>query len=99
MKILIELSSDSELIGYETFALAFLLASFDHHVQLCLLDKSVALLMDDSTRVFGMIQSLALYDLPVAWADFDVALLDERLHNALSPIPKSYDDFDSVLCF
>lgn len=99
MNILIKLNSDSELIGYETFALAFLLASFDHHVQLLLSNKSVVLFDDEHTRVFGMVQSLALYDLPMAWAEFDIAPLDKRLHTVLTPTPKNVAEFDSVLEF
>lgn len=71
MKILIHISTSSELISYEAISLAFLLASFDHQVQLYLSGGSACVLADPTSRLYGMIQSLDLYELSVAWADFD----------------------------
>lgn len=71
MKILITISTNSELIGYEALSLGFVLASFDHQVQFYLTKGSQALFYDKQGRPYGMIRSLDLYELPVAWADFD----------------------------
>lgn len=100
MNILIKIHSDSELIGYEAVALAFLLASFDHQVQLYLGGASGVLLKDNSTRLFGMIQSLALYDMPMAWTAFDVSEFDSAITAVLQSVPHlNADNFDSVLEF
>lgn len=104
MNILITLSSDSELMGYETIALAFTLASFDHHVQLYLTGDSHRLLQDSQSRLYGMIQSLDLYDLPLAWTDFEPSVmsqLDDVIVNVLTDRPADGADggFDGVLEF
>lgn len=100
MNILIKIHTDSELIGYEAVALAFLLASFDHQVQLYLGGASEALLKDNSTRLFGMIQSLALYDMPMAWTVFDVGDFDPVITAVLQSVQNvNVDEFDSVLEF
>lgn len=75
MKFLINISTDSEMIGYEAIALAFTLASFDHQVQLYFDGGSHHLLTDDTSRLYGMVQSLALYDLPPAWHGFTPEVL------------------------
>lgn len=100
MNILIKIHTDSELIGYEAIALAFLLASFDHHVQLYFLEKSEYLLKDSTTRLFGMVQSLALYDMPMAWTDFDdVNDTFDPIIQAVLTTPNLNVNFDSVLNF
>lgn len=98
MNILLKITTDSELISYEAISLAFVLASFDHHVQILLTVGSRTLFLDDSTRIFGMIQSLALYDLPQAWVDFDVSNVDV-LQNTQKVETLPLQQFDSVLEF
>lgn len=103
MNILISLQSDSELISYETISLAFVLASFDHHVQLHLTTTAHTVLFDNSTRLHGMAKSLALYDMPNLWLD-DFDTLNQSdiapdLWTMLSPTPTAYPDFDSHLTF
>lgn len=99
MNILIKIGSDSELIAYEAVALAMLLASFDHKVQVYLTGKSDYLLKDKSTRLFGMVQSFALYDMPMAWTDFILDDFDPSIQAVLKPAQGAFDDFDSVLEF
>lgn len=101
MKFLIQIHSDSELIGYEAVALGFTLASFDHQVQFYFTDGSHLVLNDPQSRIYGMIQSLDLYDLPKAWADFAP---DIRLDDVIGDVVVPTDtvratDFDSVLVF
>ncbi|UNU73413.1 hypothetical protein LU293_00405 [Moraxella nasovis] len=105
MNILIKISTDSELISYEAIALAFTLATFDHVVQLYFYGDSFYILADSTTRAYGMIQSLELYDLPYAWAGFremTVAFDDKILDNIRyfdGKISDKLDEFDSVLEF
>ncbi|OOR91515.1 hypothetical protein B0181_02865 [Moraxella caviae] len=109
MKLLVKLNNDSELIGYETLALAFTLASFDHEVQLYFTGDTLATLQDSHSRLCGMVQSLDLYDLPKAWADFSdeaLATLDTAVQEALNKdfdrnaiTDKQAADFDGVLSF
>lgn len=98
MNILLKITTDSELISYEAVSLAFVLASFDHHVQILLMQSSWALFLDEKTRIFGMIQSLELYDLPQAWVDFDVSDVDV-LQNTQKVETLPLQQFDSVLEF
>lgn len=67
MDILIKLVTPKELILYEGMALALTLASFDHKVQLFVDRRVFAVLVQPSSRAFGMIQSLDLYDIAPAW--------------------------------
>lgn len=102
MKLLINIGSNSELITYEAIALAFVLASFDHSVQLCFDGASHVVLSDPTSRAYGMIQSLPLYDLPVAWAnwsDFDTNTLTDEIQATLNSNFVFDDDFDGVLTF
>lgn len=71
MDILIDIDTDSELKSYEAVSLGFVLASFDHHVQFCVCKNTLPILTDPTSRLYGMIQSLHLYDLPKAWTDID----------------------------
>lgn len=98
MNILLKITTDSELISYEAISLAFVLASFDHHVQILLTVGSHTLFLDENTRIFGMIQSLELYDLPQAWVDFDVSDVDV-LQNTQKVDTLPLQQFDSVLEF
>lgn len=103
MNILICLQSDSELIGYEAISLAFVLASFDHRVQLHLKKPAHHLLLDNTTRLHGMAKSLDLYDMPALWLDdfetFNHKAIDEKLLTLLRPAPTHYPPFDSQLIF
>ncbi len=103
MKFLINIETDSELVAYEAIALAFVLASFDHTVQLLFKDKSIAVLQDNNSRLYGMVQSLDLYDMGTAWATFtpdEFARLDDDIQAMLCPAPDHQTaDFDSVLTF
>lgn len=101
MKFLINIHSNSELITYEAIALGFTLASFDHDVQFYFKSSSKNILKDTHSRLYGMLQSLDLYDLSKAWANFDIDDLDDKIQTALvkkdnQPNPT---DFDSVLDF
>lgn len=93
MKILITISTQSELIGYEALSLGFVLASLDHQVQFYLKNSSQPLFDDDTGRPHGMIRSLDLYDIPKAWADFERA-------DFIKPPCDGFDDkFDAHLVF
>ncbi|MFB6349341.1 hypothetical protein ACFBZI_07900 [Moraxella sp. ZJ142] len=102
MKFLISIDTDSELIGYEAIALALTLATFDHTVQLAFGKATLALLSDSSTRLYGMVQSLELYDLPPAYHDFDDAAcsqLDDVIRQAICRGVPNPDAFDSLFVF
>lgn len=107
MKIHILLDNDSELIAYETMSLAFVLASFDNEVQLEFGNATQALLQTPNARLIGMIKSLPLYDLPPAWANFDLiefsqnstGAFDDELTANLMPTPTDKPNFDSYLTF
>lgn len=103
MKFLINIGSDSELITYEAVALGFVLASFDHTVQFLFTDHSLNVLQDPTSRVYGMVQSLELYDIDVAWVDFSVdklASLDSSIKPMIIATPDyQATDFDTVLTF
>lgn len=102
MKFLIKIQTDSELIGYEAIALGFTLASFDHEVQFYLTGESYWLLTERQSRLYGMIQSLELYDLPKAWAKFDNMIeFDEVIADVLIDLDAEADlsAFDGVLEF
>ncbi|WP_066799823.1 hypothetical protein [Moraxella oblonga] len=98
MNILIKIQTNSELISYEAISLAFVLASFDHKIQLMLGINSRSLFLDKGTRIYGMIQSLDLYDLPQAWVDFDVSDVDV-LQNTQKVDILNLQNFDSILEF
>lgn len=101
MNILINIHTDSELIAYEAISLAFTMASFDHQVQLFLGGRSDMLLQDPKSRLYGMIQSLDLYDIPKAWHGFDGINhlpLDIIDHIEVAP-QDDPSQFDSVLSF
>lgn len=92
MKILMTITTDSELISYEALALAFVLASFDHPVQLYLDGDVFEVLCDKHSRIYGMIQSLELYDMPKAWIN---PHNKPKLLDAL--LPYVNEDFDSKM--
>lgn len=97
MKVLIKIKTDSELISYEAAALGLLLASFDYHIQLCFDD--VSCLTNPTTRIYGMVQSLALYDLPKAWIGEDYDKLNSVIQAVTEQKLVNEADFDSILCF
>lgn len=101
MKILITIDTDSELIAYEAMALAMLLASFDHIVQLQITTTTLPLLLDASTRIYGMLQSLPLYDMSPVWVEFSTDELDIALASALNMIDMvdTTNNFNSTLVF
>lgn len=99
---LINIQSDSELISYEAIALAFTLATFDHQVQLCFFEPSQTVLTDKTSRLYGMIQSLSLYDLPAAAHQFDDEIfqkLDACIQQVFTQQKLNTADFDCVLNF
>lgn len=102
MNYLLYIKTNSELISYEALALAFVLASFDTAVQLCFSGQSGEVLADSASRVYGMVQSLALYELPAAWIDdkIDRTLLDDVILAVTQPIGViDVGQFDVVLSF
>lgn len=101
MKFLITINTDSELISYEAIALAFTLATFDHTVQLSFGKNILTVLMDTSTRIYGMVQSLELYDLPLAYHEFgdDFGKLNPAIQAVLTTGVPVLDDYDTVLTF
>lgn len=101
MKFLINIGSDSELICYEAIALALTLASFDHDIQLNFHHGSLVVLQDEKSRLFGMVQSLELYDLPPAFHQFGtkVNTLDDKIQAVLVAADTAAADFDTVLNF
>lgn len=89
MKILITIKTDSELQSYEATALAFLLASFNHDVQLYFANNVFNILNHPNSRIHGMIQSLEFYDMPKAWVrDSDADKLSKNL------LPFCHSDFN-----
>lgn len=98
--LLIHLNNDSELIAYETMALAFVLASFDYTIQLQFDKATLPLLNDDNSRIYGMVQALPLYDLPSIWVD-DLSVFLEQLPSQLWPFfsqkPSTIPLFDSTI--
>ncbi len=101
MKFLITINTDSELISYEAIALAFTLATFDHAVQLSFGKDGLTVLMDESTRIYGMVQSLELYDLPKAYHEFgdEPTKLNPAIQAVLTVGLPMLDDYDTVLNF
>lgn len=93
MQFIIQIKTDSELVGYEALSLAMTLATFDHGVQLIFADESWRLLADKTSRVYGMIQSLELYDMPMAMADF----VDEQWAKLDDEIVKFIKQIDRVM--
>ena len=102
MNMLIHIDTNSELISYEAVALAFVLASFEHKVQLYFDGQSIEVLSDPASRVYGMVQSLSLYEMPVAWlgTKIDPSQLDTQIMAQFVPVPTTLEQsFDSVLRF
>lgn len=97
MNLLISIKTDSELISYEAIALAFLLASFDHKIQLIF--DNIDCLTNPTNRIYGMIQSLALYDLPKAWVTKDYNALDTAIQTATEPKTCDNHHFDTIIYF
>lgn len=95
MQFIIQIKTDSELVGYEAMSLAMTLATFDHDVQVVFTDESWRLLADKTSRVYGMIQSLELYDMPMPMADFvdeQWAKLDGEIVKFLKQIDRAMID-------
>ena len=102
MKFLINIQSDSELITYEAMSLAFVLASFEHLVTLYFSHQSIDVLTNSQSRLYGMVQSLELYDIPKAWIDktWDITQLDHQIASVVHHSDKiDLQAFDSVLVF
>lgn len=97
MNLLINITTDSELISYEAIALAFLLASFDHKVQLVF--DNTDCLTNPANRIYGMVQSLALYDLPKAWVTQNNNTLDAAIQAVTEHKPYDSSHFDGIICF
>lgn len=91
MHIYLHLQSDKELICYEAMALSFVLASFEHLVQVHLTGDALEVLCDPKSRLYGMAQSLTLYDMPPLWLD-DLSPLAQlpALHSVCQPTPSDY---------
>lgn len=105
MKFLIHIQSGSELITYEALSLAFVLASFEHLVTLYFSHDSIEVLTDPTSRLYGMVQSLQLYDIEKAYLSqkFDKTRLDDKILARIQTLSSTQllDDqlFDSVLYF
>lgn len=107
MRLLIQLNTPTESASYEGCALALTLATFGHEVQLYLDAPVFGLLMQSESRLHGMIQSLELYDLPVAWLPNDVfsgwviGMLPADLASQLTLVPEiiNSQDFEQILTF
>ena len=107
MKLLIQLRTPTEMASYEGCALALTLATFGHEVQLYLDAPVFGLLMQPTSRLHGMIQSLELYDMPAAWLPDDVfsgwitAMLPNELATQLIFVPEviNSQDFEQILTF
>lgn len=107
MKLLIKLHTATEMASYEGCALALTLATFGHQVQLYLDAPVFGLLIQPTSRLHGMIQSLELYDIPAAWLPDDVfsgwitAMLPNDLAAQLTFVPEviNTEDFDQILTF
>lgn len=107
MKLLIRLSTPTELSCYEGMALALTMATFDHSVQLYLQTPVYGLLLQENSRLQGMIKSLSLYDVAPAWIDdtpssqWLMSMVADDIKPQLNFTPKtiSIQDFDQVLSF
>lgn len=105
MKFLINVQSGSELITYEALSLAFVLASFEHMVTLYFSNGSIDVLADPTNRLYGMVQSLQLYDIEQAYLSqhADVTRLDDKVLAHIKILGDkellNARHFDSVLCF
>lgn len=107
MSILIKLRTPTELASYEGCALAMTLATFGHPVQLYLDAAVFNILMNPKSRLFGMLQSLELYDMPKAWLPADVfsgwvlGMLPQDLAAQLTLEPEviNGNDFSQILTF
>lgn len=99
-KFLIHINTDSELIAYEAISLGLTLATFDHLVQFVLGEQSLTLLTDATTRIYGIIQSLELYDIAPALHQFaDDIIIDEPVRQALKFGTANAQDYDICLNF
>ncbi len=107
MKLLIQLRTPTEIASYEGCALALTLATFGHEVQLYIDAPVFGQLIQPASRLHGMVQSLALYDMPAAWLPEDVfsgwltGLLPEDLATQLTVVPETIleQDFEQILTF
>lgn len=107
MKLLIQLRTPTEMASYEGCALALTLATFGHQVQLYVDAPVFGLLMQPTSRLHGMIQSLELYDMPAAWLPDDVfsgwitSFLPSDLAKQLTFVPEVIDSqaFEQILTF
>lgn len=107
MTLLICLRTPTELASYEGCALALTLATFGHEVQLYLDAPVFGLLLEPSSRLHGMIQSLDLYDMPAAWLPDNVfsgwitGMIPDALSAQLTLIPEviNSQDFEQILTF
>lgn len=107
MRLLICLRTPTELASYEGCALALTLVTFGHSVQLYLDAPVFGILMQPTSRIYGMMQSLDLYDMPAAWLPDDVfsgwitGMLPESLSSQLTLVPEviNAQDFEQILTF
>lgn len=107
MKILIQLRTATEVASYEGCALALTLATFGHEVQLYLDAPVFGIMMQPQSRLHGMIQALALYDMPAAWLPNDVfsgwliGMVPADVATQLTLIPEVINpqDFEQILTF
>ncbi len=109
-KILIQLDSANELLCYETVSLAMTLATFEHQVQMVCHPKTFSVLLNTGSRIYGMIQSFPLYELPKVWlyqgekreqADWLLQMIDKSLASQFELVSTQIDlaEFDTVLSF
>ncbi len=105
--ILIRLTSAQELVCYEAMSLAMTLATFDYQVQLLCEPQSFGVLINPNNRIYGMLKSLDLYDIPPVWleasaySDWFLQTLDKTLVNQfiIPPNGIQLNAFDNVLSF
>ena len=76
MKILIKVTSATDLLCHEALSLAFALAAFEHEIQLQLGSTMLRFLLNSPTgKLAKMLASLELYDMPPAWLNTQDFLL------------------------
>ncbi len=105
--VLIRLTSAQELVCYEAMSLAMTLATFDYQVQLLCEPQSFGMLINPNHRIYGMLKSLDLYEMPPVWieasvySDWLLQTLDKTLVNQFIIRLDSIDlhAFDNVLSF
>lgn len=109
-KILIRIQSSNELLSYESISLAMTLSTFDYYVQLVFDIKSFGILAKPNGRIYNMLKSLPLYDLPPIWLDdpstdkqhiqWIKQIIDDELSSQLTELPRNINSqFDSILIF